>query len=249
MGKPDLHELADIELALLADAIAQRRALIRSKHFEWLGFSAIDDDGNFVPLPCDDTIQAQYDRMVERVAAMKCYKGLCARDTAGYYWIKGFLKAFRLQKQEFEALRMDVIDHTMALVFLVGMDTTANAGFNFLYGPMFYRAMDVLYESMPPTANEEARVEFAKGLMMRRTLEYSARAPMRRFFPGAGSLSTAALVEHVAELFRINLQRWDRTHGLALPRVRRMLEVFAYELVPQFDQGVYDLSALFNKVV
>jgi|SRR5688572_26793460 len=249
MVKPDLHELADIELALLADAIAQRRALIKTKHFEWIGFSAIDDKGNFVPPACDDTIQAQYDRMVERVAAMKCYKGLCAPDTAGHYWIKGFLKAFRLQKKEFEALRMDVIYHTMALVFLVGLDMTANAAFNFLYGPMFYRAMDILYESMPATGDEEARVEFAKGLMMRRTLEYGARSPMRRFFPGAASLSTAALVEHVAELFRINLQRWDRTHGLALPRVRRMLEVFAYDLVPQFDAGVYDLSALFNKTM
>jgi hypothetical protein len=190
----------------------------------------------------------------------------------GHKWLKGFLQTFRGMKRDFEALRADIIYQTLILVYIVAADTSKNVAFDGMYAKTFSMALWIIRDSIPSTDDtfaydpefihlykkshdgrtpsmdnlEQVRYEYSKYICSISTLEYSLRSYMQRFFPGAESLSIVSLVGFVAELFRINLIRWDRTHGVNIPRVRRVLEVFSYEMEPEFHRGNYNLTVLFN---
>jgi len=256
-----LCKQANTDLAFVSNRIASIRRIMQTCHFEFMGWLPIDEQGNLVP-PLDhhqpeDQIQWRVDDMTRRVASLTCYIGLHKEETqenipevglTGRAWLKEFLVDFRRVRHEYTNLCMDTIYHTMVLVFIVGVDTANNTAFNTLYGKTFSVAMVILRDALPPTDDMEARAEFCKYLMRVRVKEYKTLDYMQRLLPGAASLSVASLVQHVAELFRLNLLRWDRTHGLALPQVRRVLETLAFEMEPMFDRGVYDLTSLFNKL-
>lgn len=192
----------------------------------------------------------------------------------GRSWLNGFLKSFRSIQRDYERLRVDIIYHALVLVYIMAADTSKNVAFDGMYSKTFASAIRIIRDSIPSTDDtfahdpefidlymrshngiipsaaddiEEVRYHYSKFICNMSTLEYSLRPYMQRFFPGAETLSIVSLVGFVAELFRINLLRWDRVHGVTIPRVRRVLEVFSYDMEPEFHRGNYNLTALFNK--
>ncbi len=246
---PTLYEQADTDLVLLSAWIAEMHERVTTKPFKWIGFSPVDIQGNYVPplSPDEDRIQCMFDDLTRRIASLSCHVRLRARP-AGHAWFKKWRLAYQCAERDMAELRVDIIHQSMMLVYFVGADTANNTTFDILYGRTFAAAYMIIRDTLPLTAGGTAvRDEYCRYLMNTRTRDYAKLPFMKHFFPGAASLSTAALVAHVAELFRLNLQRWDRSHALALPRVRRVLEVMAFELEPQFNMGVYDLTALLNE--
>lgn len=245
---PTLYDQADMDLVLISESIAEMRGRVMTKPFEWIGFSPVDNLGNYVPaLSADeDRIQDMFDAITRRIASLSCHVRLRG-DPAACAWLKQWRKDYLRVKGYLDELRVDIIYQTMTLIYLVGADTANNTTFDVLYGRTFAAAYMIIRDTLPLTDGGTAvRDEWCRYLMNYRTIEYAELPFMKHFFPGAVSLSTASLVAHVAHLFRLNLQRWDRTHALTIPRVRRVLEVMAFELEPQFNMGIYDLSVLLN---
>ena len=242
---------ADTELVFISERIKVIRYILCSSGFRMLGFGPINQDGGTVPLiPTARLIQERMDAFAETLLQLKCYMaiqrdvdGIPAAGENGRKWLKDLCKEFRITQRAFEALVADVLDLLVTLLVGVGLDTAQHASFYAKYQWTLAAAMEQVHLARVP-----ADIKHATTLVKRRAKEYSHLDPMARFIPFAATLSETGLVQVVALLFQVNLKRWDRMHGIRAPRARRVLEVLAYDLEPQYRRGNYDLRALFQRL-
>jgi hypothetical protein len=197
-------------------------------------------------------IQQRMDDMEKTVGQVTCYVKLLASTRGirigkldGRTWLKGFHEKYRKTQARFRRLIEDAVYQTMTLFIAIGLDAQQHATLAPKMEKALTAAMGIVKRALPRSENPELQSAFCFAFAEHRIKEYLSLSPMERLVPDAASLSERALVQRFARLFELNLQRWDRCHGLRLPQVRRILEVFAYEMEDKFAQGIYDLVPLF----
>lgn len=255
----DKHTLckdAETELITMHMRIKALQRGFQALGTEFMGMGPLDKQGNILPplKPGTRLIQQRLWDLQESISAVKCYikvrpksalANLPVEGLQGDAWLKSLLHQFRELRHLFRGLQEDVIVHTMTMVIYAGLDASRNVAFSQHYGNLFVAALQALWYGLL-TWPDDPRAEGFRLKCCLRFKYYAKLDPMKRLIPDAGSLSEALLVDKIAALFRINLQRWDRTHNLNLPGTRRVLEVFAYDLPKKYAEGMYDIQALFT---
>jgi len=245
---------ADTELIFMQERIQRIRAIIPGSHYHMLGFTPIDKSGSPVPAPpTSRLIQKRMDDMEKTVLHVSCYVKLHAQtagipdvDFDGRVWLKDFLKQWRKVQRMFRGLVEDVVYQMITLFVGVGLDAAQHASFYTKYQKTITGAMEAIKCALPPSDKPHVQSEFCAYFIQRRFRQYIELPPMQRLVPDASSLSERVLVQRFAQLFEINLKRWDRCHGVRLPQVRRILEVFAYDMERKYNEGIYTLTPLFS---
>jgi predicted transcriptional regulator len=67
-----------------------------------------------------------------------------------------------------------------------------------------------------------------------------------QFIPDVECMNEYDIVMAIGAIFRMNLYRWEHTHGFRIPNTRRVLEVFAYDLEKMWRRGEYNITSLLH---
>jgi hypothetical protein len=254
--------MADTELVLLRRAIRSIWRLFLQHDHGWMGFLS--------PLPlfrpaavAHLQIHARYEAMNHRVASVKCYIALKAQTPGGLtnvpmpkddgaQWLSGFLQEYRNMSVDYHAVCREVVLVSLAFLMMIKMDTAKHALFAAHYGPSINEAFVRLMVEL--IGDEDPKVEHStwkqlwapKLEWMMDSHPYLCPLTGERFIMGVASLSERGVVEACAAAFRCVLKNWDTTHGLVLPRVRTILEAFAFGMEPLYEQGCTQLTHLFH---
>jgi len=249
---------ADTELAFMTERIAVIRQVISSSRFRFLGHHPIDKAGQHIvpPIPTSLMIQERMDAFETTILHVRCYIKLRGNSTSGIpdvgfdgaQWFKELLHQFRLTQQAFRGLVDDVLYQMLRLFVGVGIDIASHASLYKHLQKSLTGAIERIKRAFQPRDNPDAHTEFCAYFIQICFKEYTLLPVTERLIPVAATLGQTALVQHVACLFQVNLKRWDRMHGLRVPAVRRLLEVFAYELEDAFTGDTCDLTPRFDTV-
>jgi len=239
---------AMVELKSIRSTIKQLRERMPVRPYSQLGWR------DLAPALINDArpLQQRMDDMEKTIGQVTCYVKLLANTRGvrigkldGRAWLKGFREKYRETRANMQHLFEDVVYHTMTLFIAIGLDAQQCTTLAPKMQKALAAAMGVVKHALPRSGNPERQHAFCFAFAEYRIKEYLSLPPMERLVPDAASLSERALLRRFAWLCALNLQHWDRCHGIHLPRVRRLLEVFAYEMEGRFAHGIYDLVPLF----
>jgi len=246
MPRLELCHEAESELVWINERIVSLRSYFRHCDFKQLGFSPIAKDGSLLPPPpgprTPKNIQDRWTAFGEHLAGIITYVKIGGKEPRPL-WLKEVLHYYRKTKEEFTGLQQDIVLWNTTLVMAIGIDVSNNQAFSQHYIKTMALAATLMREEMKDAG--PVHLPFLNMALKARIQAYITAPIMSRLVPDAASLGEGALVTRVSALFLLNLRRWDRTHGMALPRVRRILEAMAFALEPAFERGVYGMDSYF----
>jgi hypothetical protein len=186
------------------------------------------------------------------VAALGCYVALrpdaVVRKEPVKEWFTGFLHAFHETRVVYRNACQDITVLILAFLGMIYADALGHATFGKRYAASFDVAVSRVQAELPTDEAGEAWVHLWNPMVLRLVRDYPFRTLTgERFLLGTATLGEYAMVDLCARAFRHVLMTWDVMHGLALPRVRRILAVFAYDMVPLYEQKRYLLTPLFDQ--
>jgi hypothetical protein len=245
-----LCRMADEELLFVSMALGKIHAFFADPSCPWAGW--LSQNNFFRAPPHQLTLQARYTKLQQAVAALRCYVALRPDAVVGKEpvkeWFAGFLHAFRETRVVYRNACQDITVLILAFLGMIYTDALKHTSFGKRYAASFDSAVSRVEAELPADEAGEAWALLWKPMVLRLVRDYPFRTITgERFLLGTASLGEYAMVDLCARAFRHVLDTWDVMHDLAIPRVRRVLAVFAYEMVPLYEQKRYLLTPLFDQ--
>lgn len=245
---------ADSELALLSGKLFTIREFFNTSRCLYL--LRLPDPGEHVwPTPSagSKNIQERYTAINDRASAVECYVRLRGISDAqrrdvpmpgddSLEWLKNFKNSLRETRAVFNSFKKDVTFHFMVMLAAITLDARQHYSFAKHYTLTLVEATAAMRAQLGVPA--EVRCSFWDVLFETRLREYLTTPGIRRMIPNAAMMKERDLVVLVADHFRHHLEGWDATHGIEMPGVRRILEAFAFKMVPMFDEGRYRVDTV-----
>jgi hypothetical protein len=244
--------MTDTEMVYLTERIAVIHKGIEANHFVYMSFAPMTSSGQLVPPVPVSLIQERFNALEEYIVPIQCYIKLRGRNAVddipsegenGLEWLREFQKVFNGVKKQFARLRQDVIVWHLTLLLACGKDVRSNKVFYKRFGKLLSASVTIVFQELAAPGTEE----FWWNCVKERMAKYETLRPMERLIPDAGSLSEEKLVSRVADLFFINLQRWDRIHGMDIPTTYSIMRYFAFEFETKFRLGIFDIYPALSK--
>lgn len=238
---------ADQNLALVELKINDIHRLITKESYKLIQAPEVPEP-HTLPM-----IQERFNNIEREASTVACYVKIRGDRVAnlptpgedGRKWLKGYRQVVHDVRTKFLKLRDDIVFLSLCLVSFIQLDTQDNHQFREKYKSTLEAAKELIFAEFQNYQQKESVREFWRYRIDKNEAAYKEFPIQEQLFPDRASLSLRALVMRVSDLCLRNLRQWDRFHGLKIPQVHRILEVFAFEMVDAFDSGHYDLQSRF----
>jgi hypothetical protein len=197
----------------------------------------------------EKTIQERMDNLEATVASVCCYIKFRRRldniptlGEDGDHWYHGFKRTYRHVRSQYTEFCQSITLTMLAFVAMVRTDLARHPRFPFLAS--LDAAILVIREELLNLAGheEEAWDRFWEPKLETMLARFPLVTPLGEcFLIGTRTMSERVAVQQCAAAFRHVLWTWNIAHGLRLPRVRHLLERFAFDMEVLYDRRQFNL--------